>query len=357
MHKQIHHRPNLDHLRRQAKSLLSDLKAGNASAIEVIKKHLPVAMGMSSEQIQSKSFCLADAQTAIARSNGYASWSKLANYVEQLRLLEGTWEFLSLHIDGKQAPQESFESSCIQIDGDRFRMQSPEATYEGIFDINADSDPKQIDIEFVAGPEKGNWNYGIFSLRDDQLELCLDMHGQSRPDAFSTAVNSGWAHEVLRRVADTRPDSVQGGDAGEQDSAPTIDQPDSSDAYGFIPSKTLAKLQGKWKAESIVRDGKDLPGFMLKTAKRFAQDNEVTIKIGGRKIIHALVRIDESFTPIHVDYNNIGGKSKGTQQLGIMEWRGDVVWFCMAAPGQERPADFESPTGAMRTTSAWSQLA
>ena len=43
----------------------------------------------------------------------------------------------------------------MMIDGDRFRMESPEATYEGIFTIDVEADPAQIDIEFVEGPEAG----------------------------------------------------------------------------------------------------------------------------------------------------------------------------------------------------------
>ena len=42
------------------------------------------------------------------------------------------------------------------IDGDRFRTESPEATYEGVFNIDVEADPHDIDIEFVEGPEAGN---------------------------------------------------------------------------------------------------------------------------------------------------------------------------------------------------------
>ena len=57
------------------------------------------------------------------------------------------------------------------IDGDRFRSESPEAVYEGVFNINVEAEPHEIDIEFVAGPEAGNWNYGIFRVEGDELEL------------------------------------------------------------------------------------------------------------------------------------------------------------------------------------------
>ncbi len=61
------------------------------------------------------------------------------------------------------------------IDGDRFRMESPEGDYEGIFTLDVDANPAQIDIEFVEGPEAGHWSYGIYQLDGDDLLLCLGL--------------------------------------------------------------------------------------------------------------------------------------------------------------------------------------
>ena len=44
---------------------------------------------------------------------------------------------------------------------------------------------------FVAGPEAGNTNRGIFRFADDRLELCLDLNGQPRPKEFRTRPGSG----------------------------------------------------------------------------------------------------------------------------------------------------------------------
>jgi hypothetical protein len=77
------------------------------------------------------------------------------------------------------------------------------------------------------------------------------------------------------------------------------------------------------------------------------------LRIGGQVVIHALIRIDETHDPIHVDYSNIGGMAKGTLQEGIMKWIGEEACFCMAAPGLPRPTEFESTTGSGRTLSQW----
>src|SRR6185295_17509466 len=96
-----------------------------------------------------------------------------------------------LEIDGSAIPAGALAASHILIDGDRFRTESSEATYEGVFNINVETQPHEIDIEFVEGPEAGNWNFGIFRLEGEQLEICLDMNGQPRPAGFCTSPMSG----------------------------------------------------------------------------------------------------------------------------------------------------------------------
>ncbi len=93
--------------------------------------------------------------------------------------------------------------------------------------------------------------------------------------------------------------------------------------------------------------------MMVRNGLRSARKNEVTISFGGQTIIHALVRIDESADPIHVDYYNLGGACQGAIQYGLLKWSGAEACFCMAAPGDPRPGDFTSPAGSGRTFSQW----
>src|SRR5258708_911478 len=209
-------RPNLDHLRRQAKMLLAALGADEAEAVSTILEHLPAAAGMTANQVRHAKFRLADAQSAIARKNGVASWPQLGRHVEQLRALEGTWAILRLEIDGGTVPQEDMKSSRLLMDGDRFRFECPEGNYEGVFNINVEAQPHQIEIEFVEGPEAGNWNFGIFRIEGDQLDLCLDVNGKPCPAEFRAAPGSGHAYERLKRTSSSRPDGVDGGTAPDE---------------------------------------------------------------------------------------------------------------------------------------------
>ena len=91
-------RPNLEHLRKQAKTLLSDLRAGNVAAANTFIEHLPAAHAMTPADVRRAGFRLGDAQSATAHKSGFGTWPGLARHVEQLRALEGEWTFGSLEI-------------------------------------------------------------------------------------------------------------------------------------------------------------------------------------------------------------------------------------------------------------------
>jgi ankyrin repeat protein len=66
-------RPNLEHLKKQAKTLLRDLRAGDAEAVQRFRRLMPHAGPDPS---------LHDAQSAIARDYGFTSWSELRSVVQ-----------------------------------------------------------------------------------------------------------------------------------------------------------------------------------------------------------------------------------------------------------------------------------
>lgn len=350
MAKRLPPRPDLDWLKGRAKSLLAALARGDDEAVATFRDHLPAAAGATRERILSSGYRLADAQSAIARQFGFSSWPRLGRHVDTLRALEGTWTFASLVVGGQSIPAPALATSRVLIDGDRFRTESPDGVYEGEFGIDVEQDPAWLDIAFVAGPEAGNTNRAIFRLLDDDLEICLDTAGGPRPRTFGAPDGSPIAHERLRRASAARPAGVTGGSPPTPaDAAPAgLGAP-----FPFEPSPLLSALQGEWSAVRIVRDGESLPDMMCRTALRTARDHEVTISFGGRVMIHALVRLDATRSPVPVDYQNLGGMAKGTVQAGLFEWRGDDACFCMGAPGQPRPSDFTCERGSGRTLSIW----
>jgi uncharacterized protein (TIGR03067 family) len=93
--------------------------------------------------------------------------------------------------------------------------------------------------------------------------------------------------------------------------------------------------------------------MMLAFGSRSFTRNETKVVFGGQVMLHAKMRVDESHSPVRIDYLNLHRSSAGTVSLGILEWAGDEVRICMAAASQPRPLDFTSDPGSGRTLSSW----
>lgn len=75
-------RPNLEHLRKQAKELLRLYRAGNESALERLRQHLPAARGKANAALAGMRLRLHDMQSCLAREYGFTSWNDLKDGVE-----------------------------------------------------------------------------------------------------------------------------------------------------------------------------------------------------------------------------------------------------------------------------------
>lgn len=74
---------HLDHLKHQAKDLLRDFRAGTPAAHQRLREFHPKLHGLPDSELAQKSLSLSDAQLAIAREYGYASWPRLKTVVAE----------------------------------------------------------------------------------------------------------------------------------------------------------------------------------------------------------------------------------------------------------------------------------
>ncbi len=81
MQRDLPTRPNLDHLKKQAKDLLEAHQRGEPEALARIRSAVPAYAGMSDEELARAPFALHDAQSAIAREHGQKSWNDLREEV------------------------------------------------------------------------------------------------------------------------------------------------------------------------------------------------------------------------------------------------------------------------------------
>src|SRR5216683_994253 len=97
--KQLPARARVDQLKKQAKDLLAELRAGSTEAIERFRASHPRWVNLKN---QSKPL-LADAQLVVAREYGFTSWTKLRSRVEAIDLDDPVTAFV--------------EAACVPMDG------------------------------------------------------------------------------------------------------------------------------------------------------------------------------------------------------------------------------------------------
>lgn len=334
MNKKLPARPNLDHLKGQAKALLAQFQSQDSVAITAFREQ-----GLDSDKAK-----LADAQFVVARQGGFASWPKLVHYVETLNALEGTWVFVTLQLEGNAIPGEALTHSKLVINGDRFNTLSPEADYLGVFDIDVEATPTTIDIDFIEGPEAGNSSYGIFRLEKNELTICLGLTGASRPEDFVSRPGTGHALETLRRVTSDAPviEPIPPGPG------PELLTGDPSDFERVTPE--MEALHGEWLALEIVNSGAAVPKQFLSHGSRVCEGSRTTVVFGGQKMVDVFFQIP---APRHIDYLVASGPNKNKLQEGIYELDGEILRVAMGPVGMGRPNELQSTPGDGVTYSVW----
>jgi len=256
--------------------------------------------------------------------------------------LQGTWQYVTLKVEGKALPTSSLAESSITIEGHKFRVASPDEQYEGTFTVDEDETPHTIDITFKEGPTRGTC-LGIFEREKDSLKICLGLAGRDRPTSFVSKPGSGHALETLRRV------SAKAAGAKAKAAGKALPAPDFSKGN----TAELARIQGTWTMVSGERDGQALPKSYTTGAKRIAKGDETTVLINGAVFLSARMSVDPSKQPKAIDYLLTSGSNRGKTQLGIYERKGDRLTLCFARPNQARPGDFRADAGSGRTLSVW----
>jgi uncharacterized protein (TIGR03067 family) len=256
--------------------------------------------------------------------------------------LQGTWQYLTLKVDGKVLPRSSLAESSITIERNKFRVESPDEGYQGTFTVDEDETPHTIDITFKEGPAQGKC-LGIFEVEKDSLKICLGLAGRDRPTSFASKAGSGVALETLRRT----PAKAVGAKA--KAAGKELPPPDFSKGN----TAELAKLQGTWAMVSAERDGQPMPRSSITGAKRIAKGDETTVLINGAVFLSARMSVDPSRKPKAIDYLITSGTNRGKTQLGIYELDGGRLTLCFAKPNKDRPRDFSADAGSGHTLSVW----
>jgi uncharacterized protein (TIGR03067 family) len=119
---------------------------------------------------------------------------------QDIDLLQGSWSIKSLTLEGQEMPAAMFANASTVVQGNRFTSLGMGTQYEGTLELDASTNPRQLNMNFDAGPEKGNVNLGIYEISGDIWKLSIATRGSVRPSTFISASGTGIALEILQRV-------------------------------------------------------------------------------------------------------------------------------------------------------------
>src|SRR5262245_10805045 len=107
---------------------------------------------------------------------------------KELAKLEGNWKLAAMEVDGKDVPSEKLTSATLTIRGNKYSVQSGKAKHEVEFKLDPSKSPKEIDMQFLDGPNKDRVGRGIYQIDGDKLRICRSLDPQDeRPNDFKTA--------------------------------------------------------------------------------------------------------------------------------------------------------------------------
>jgi uncharacterized protein (TIGR03067 family) len=111
-----------------------------------------------------------------------SEWSLTLRRASDKERLQGTWVGVSLETSGQQIPAGMASQLSISFIGGQIRAKEmgDQPPQEGLFHLNPDSNPKEIDL--IGTANRGDL-IGIYRFVGDQLHLCIGETGE-RPKEF-----------------------------------------------------------------------------------------------------------------------------------------------------------------------------
>jgi len=87
--------------------------------------------------------------------------------------------------------------------------------------------------------------------------------------------------------------------------------------------------------------------------KRITSGKQTVLMADGKELMKATFTVNPTNSPKTIDYKIISGTHQGEEVFGIYEVNGDTLKLSYAAPGKERPTDFEGKPGDKHVFAVW----
>ena len=202
-HSSLPTRPNLEHLRNQAKDLLRAYKSGDPSALARFRESISHYSSLTDDALVRLSLSLGDAQRVAATEYGFANWLHMRRYVERKdgsNLIEMTVDHIRVNnvtnlrtVVLKEKESERYLPIWIgQAEGDAIAMrlegqEVPRPMTHGIMDTMIRDLGGEVEYVVVSDLVDDTF-FAVVKVKNGDGAIEFD----TRPsDAIALAVNSG----------------------------------------------------------------------------------------------------------------------------------------------------------------------
>jgi uncharacterized protein (TIGR03067 family) len=112
--------------------------------------------------------------------------------------IEGKWAVVSLVGNGKE--DEKAKDDTVTFEAGTIHIKEKNGEHSGTYKLDASQKPPTIDLTPDDGPQKGKTLKGIYSLKGDELKICLPHDpDKDRPTKFESTEGSGLMCVTLKR--------------------------------------------------------------------------------------------------------------------------------------------------------------
>lgn len=119
-------------------------------------------------------------------------------------LLQGTWIPASAELGGQPFPEEVRKTIKLTIKDDTYEVLVGKNPDRGTLSLDSEAKPKAMDVVGKEGPNKGKTIPAIYKLDGEKLEICYDLSGKARPQAFKTREGTQLFLVVYEKVKEAK---------------------------------------------------------------------------------------------------------------------------------------------------------
>jgi uncharacterized protein (TIGR03067 family) len=115
-------------------------------------------------------------------------------------LFQGTWTYESVEIDGVKSQPEVIKPIQIKFVNDEVTItNNDEVLAKGIQKLSPGKSPKQLEVAYTEGPNKGKTFAGIYKISGDTITACFGTDDKNPPKDFTSTNANGARLVVLKR--------------------------------------------------------------------------------------------------------------------------------------------------------------